>query len=101
MRRKSIAVDSIPDALNAAVFDEAAYRESQPHGGHVDHETRDGLEDRASMPYYSHRQDPAFSTNRTLTSGADRRVGECSVEDGVTFREPLRTDLDSTFGNGH
>ena len=88
---------------NPVPIDHAAMRESQPHGGYrgQGYETLDGLDDRGAQPYYTHRQDPAHSTNRTLLDGTNRKIGSCSPDEGVTFHEPLRTDLDSTFGNGH
>jgi hypothetical protein len=76
---------------------------STPHGGYRGRETAGGLCDRNGQPAPTHTRGDSFRlggmhSNRTRYDpdgpGAQRQLREARVEDGVTFSERLRTDVD-------
>lgn len=76
---------------------------ANPHGGYRGRETAYGLSDRNGQPEPTHTRGDGFRlggmhSNRTRCEydgpGAQRQLREPTIEEGVTFKERLRTDLD-------
>jgi hypothetical protein len=74
---------------------------AHPHGGYRGRETRGGLGERKGFCEPTQTRGDVFHvgsmhSNRTHVGGADapRQLRAATVEDGVTFSERLRTDLD-------
>jgi hypothetical protein len=83
-------------------FDPTDHAEN-PHGGLRGRETAHGLDERNGQPEPTHTRGDGFRmggmhSNRTRCNydgpEAQRQIREATVEDGVTFKERLRTDLD-------
>lgn len=83
-------------------FDPTDHKEN-PHGGYRGRETSGGLSDREGMCHPTHTRGERFAvggmhSNRTRCEysgpNAQRQIRDATVEEGVTFTERLRTDLD-------
>ena len=78
-------------------------QKNNPHGGLRGRETAHALSDREGMREPTHTRGERFSlggmhSNRSRCDyegpGAQRQLRDATVEEGVTFTERLRTDLD-------
>lgn len=67
----------------------------RPHGGYHGHETAGGLSERNGKPEPTHERYGGRG-NRSRCEPATQ-IREPKLEDGVTFSERLRTDLDDFY----